>query len=145
MVISISTSIIYSDIQGMTERYSWSKLKTITVEDTLPLIPLKILFLALNMLTPCFCYFLKQFWTTSSLGVLLHGCNNQFKTFTFHVHFVFGDEPEVPIWWIITQTHDNAFRSLFGWHLAAICMIFLTTHCENTHEREFPEWLQKVG
>ena len=76
--------------------------KIIRVKGTLPLIPLKILPLASNTLIQSFLPLseavLEVLFCESLVALHCHGCLdvlNRFRTFTFHGHFDFGEEPEL--------------------------------------------------
>lgn len=74
--------------------------KPITVNDTLPLIPLKILPLTSNPLTPWLLPLPEAVLVMFFPECLLLCCQgwldvlNQFITLAFHGHSVFGEEPE---------------------------------------------------
>ena len=85
-------------VQGVIKKYGecLNKKKIITVKDTLPLIPL-----ALYTLIPLFLPLSQavlEILFRECLYLRCRGCLdvlNRFKTFTFHGHFDFGEEPEV--------------------------------------------------
>ena len=95
-------------------RWMFSLKKFLTVKDTLPLIPL-----ASNTLIPSFLPLSEavlEVLFRECLYLRCRGCLdvlNRFKTFTFHGHFDFGEEPEVArcqtrwIRWM--RTHSNIF------------------------------------